>query len=61
MMISSSYEAHHLSVFFNFVLGLGKTGVAQIESYRNKGKCKVIPLQARCGPEGEWRYSSTLP
>ena len=26
-----------------------------------KGKGKVIPLQARCGPEGGWRYSSTLP
>jgi len=25
------------------------------------GKCKVIPLQSRCGPEGGWRYSSTLP
>ena len=24
-------------------------------------KGKVIPLQARCGPEGWWRYSSTLP
>ena len=24
-------------------------------------KGKVIPLQARCGPEGGWRYSSTLP
>ena len=22
--------------------------------------CKVIPLQARCGPEGGQRYSSTL-
>jgi len=22
---------------------------------------KVIPLQARCGPEGGYRYSSTLP
>jgi hypothetical protein len=21
----------------------------------------VIPLQAHCGPEGEYRYSSTLP
>jgi len=26
-----------------------------------KGKGKVIPLQARCGPEGGKRYSSTLP
>jgi len=26
-----------------------------------KGKAKVIPLQARCGPEGGYRYSSTLP
>jgi len=26
-----------------------------------KGKGKVIPLQARRGPEGGWRYSSTLP
>ena len=22
---------------------------------------KVFPLQARCGPEGGYRYSSTLP
>ena len=26
-----------------------------------KGKGKVIPLQARCGPEGGYRYSSALP
>ena len=26
-----------------------------------KGKGKVIPLQARCGPEGGERYSCTLP
>jgi len=26
-----------------------------------KGKGKVILLQARCGPEGGQRYSSTLP
>ena len=26
-----------------------------------KGKGKVIPLQARCGPEDGKRYSSTLP
>ena len=26
-----------------------------------KGKGKVFPLQARCGPEGGYRYSSTLP
>jgi len=26
-----------------------------------KVKGKVIPLEARCGPEGGWRYSSTLP
>ena len=50
-MKSNSCEAHHLAVFFNFVLGLGKTSVAQIESYRNKGKSKAIPLQAGCGPE----------
>ena len=24
-------------------------------------KCEVIPLQARCDPEGGWMYSSTLP
>ena len=28
---------------------------------RVKGKGAVIPLQARCGPEGGYRYSSTLP
>ena len=27
----------------------------------SKLKGKVIPLQARCGPEGGYRYSSTLP
>ena len=27
---------------------------------KGKGKGKVIPLQARCGPEGGYRYSSTL-
>ena len=32
-----------------------------ISSYVKKGKGKVIPLQARCGPEGGQRYSSTLP
>ena len=29
--------------------------------YIYKGKGKVFPLQARCGPEGGQRYSSTLP
>jgi len=28
---------------------------------KGKGKGKVIPLQARCGPEGGYSYSSTLP
>jgi hypothetical protein len=27
----------------------------------NSDKGKVTPLQARCGPEGGWRYSSSLP
>ena len=27
----------------------------------NIKKAKVFPLQARCGPEGGKRYSSTLP
>jgi len=26
-----------------------------------KDKCKFFALQDRCGPEGGWRYSSTLP
>jgi len=26
-----------------------------------EGKGKVIPLQARCGPEGGQSYSSTVP
>jgi len=30
-------------------------------SHIGKGKGKVIPLQAPCGPEGGYRYSSTLP
>jgi len=25
-----------------------------------KKKCKVFPLQARCGPEGGWSYSSSI-
>ena len=29
--------------------------------FRTSKKGKVIPLQARCGPEGGQRYSSTLP
>ena len=34
----------------------------QIVVYDNaKGKDKVIPLQARCDPEGGKRCSSTLP
>jgi len=36
-MKSSSYEAHQLAFFFNFVLGLGKISVAQIDSYLNTG------------------------
>jgi len=30
--------------------------------YKNKGKGKgkMFPLQATCGPKGGWRYSSTL-
>ena len=27
----------------------------------SKGKGKVIPLQARCGPEGGYSYNSTVP
>jgi len=30
-------------------------------AYNGKGKGKEIPLQAGCGPEGEYCYSSTLP
>ena len=29
--------------------------------YSFKGIGKVIPLQARCGPEGGYRYSATIP
>jgi len=34
-----------------------------LRAYTNtiKGEGKMIPLQARCGPEGGYRYSSTLP
>jgi len=33
-----------------------------LETCLNRGlKGKVIPLQARCGPEGAQRYSSILP
>ena len=28
---------------------------------KDNKKGKVIPLQVRCGPEGRYRYSSTLP
>jgi len=31
----------------------------QLEFHKKKGK--VIPLQARCGPDGGYRNSSTLP
>ena len=33
----------------------------KIIRYECKGKGKVIPLQARCGSEGGYRYSSTVP
>jgi len=33
----------------------------QMHTITLKGKGKVISLQARCGPEGGYRYSSTLP
>jgi hypothetical protein len=35
---SNRYEAHHRAVFFNFVLGLGKTIVAQTEFYLTVGE-----------------------
>ena len=31
------------------------------QSNDSAGKGKVFPLQARCGTEGGYRYSSTLP
>ena len=44
------------------------TAVRQYSSYiayflllNGKGKGKVIPLQALCGPEGGQRYSCTVP
>jgi len=37
-MKSSNCEVHHRTVFFNFVLGLGKTSVAQVDSYLNTGE-----------------------
>ena len=52
---------------------LYKAQVISIQKYKLKCLCgdqmvkvkvkkdKVIPLQARCGPEGGQRYSSTLP
>jgi len=33
--------------------------IQQKNPHHNKGK--VVPLQVRCGPEGGYRYSSTLP
>jgi len=35
--------------------------MAAPKKLRNRNKGKVIPLQARCGPEGGQSYSSTLP
>jgi len=32
-----------------------------MQSKKGKGKGKMIPLQARCGLEGGYSYSSTLP
>jgi len=32
-----------------------------MQSKKCKGKGKMIPLQARCGLEGGYSYSSTLP
>ena len=40
--------------------GLEKNTVGKMQN-KLKGKGKVIPLQARCGPEDGQRYSSTLP
>jgi len=34
---------------------------SKIAQFNWESKGKVIPLQVRCGPEGGYRYSSTLP
>jgi len=41
------------------IRGLPKTSELHIEL--KNVKSNVIPLQARCGPEFGYRYSSTLP
>jgi len=38
--------------------GKGRCSLANEENYQMH---KVIPLQARCGPDIGYRYSSTLP
>jgi len=35
--------------------------ISELLGYLTMKKGKVIPLQARCGPEGGYKYSSTLP
>jgi len=46
-----------LLLFFVFLL-VSSLGIRVV---RTKGKGKVFPLMARCGPEGGYRYTSTLP
>ena len=46
------------SIFRQFLIPYKST---QLITCSKKGECRAIPLQARCGPEGGYRYSSTLP
>jgi hypothetical protein len=55
-----------LSIFsstlrYSFVSVLKGVQLNAVMIFTAVSKGKVIPLQARCGPEGGYRYSSTLP
>ena len=63
------YDMYQCCVYSEKLLMMDRGTVRNIQSFipkinlRNQCilKGKVIPLQARCGPEGGQRYSSTLP
>jgi len=55
------YNILNLWNFFNEESHYGEPDYAFSFTLYIKSKGKVFPLQARCGPEGGYRYSSTLP
>jgi len=42
-------------------LSLSLAATKDTVTKQTRKESKVVPLQARCGPEGGWKYSSTLP